>query len=167
MNHWIGSDGGPFIILPAEAASNWGGLGRDYERACEVTESLETIRVGDRDAVVLGDDPVPTTIATTAGVGFLHGYSAPDKPTLRMFTRSIDLRSLPVVGETRGRFSSGEYLLFESTLLATEARADESERLLRLRLPFDSGRCVKYRAEDQSAGVTIFLTVFDDLSHRV
>lgn len=65
---WIESGGGPLIIVPEVALSNWEGVARttigsrtDYDRACAVDDNVGTIAIGDFEALVLGDEPLRTT----------------------------------------------------------------------------------------------------------
>jgi hypothetical protein len=79
---WVGSLGGPLILVPESACPLWGGAPPaypagegDYGRACRVDGYLGVIDVGATTALVLADHP-----ATTA---FL--------PELNVFVRAIAL----------------------------------------------------------------------------
>jgi hypothetical protein len=70
---WISSLGGPLIFLPESHVTLWrGAFGpegeedwpeeeTDYGRAGEVEDFVGTIPVGDAEALVLANEPVPTT----------------------------------------------------------------------------------------------------------
>ncbi|MBR7836961.1 hypothetical protein KDL01_27030 [Actinospica durhamensis] len=65
---WITSLGGPLILIPESACEHWIGAPRDwpedegdYGRACAVDGFIGLIDVGPARALVLGDDPAPTT----------------------------------------------------------------------------------------------------------
>ena len=66
------------MVLRASRLSAWDGLGTpdektDFDRACEVDDYLDTIPFSDGQALVLGDDPFPTTFlrAPDFGGGYL------------------------------------------------------------------------------------------------
>src|SRR6185295_2520943 len=70
---WVDSTGGPLVVVPTSALPHWHGTGDyftgdstpddwgDYGRACAVDGYAGIIPVGDTQALVLGDDPLPTT----------------------------------------------------------------------------------------------------------
>jgi hypothetical protein len=78
---WIESNGGPLVVLPRallaawrgtddplpgeaiEATFRWnpGGVATDYDRACDVRDYAGVIAVGSGEALVLADEPLPTT----------------------------------------------------------------------------------------------------------
>ena len=79
--NWIESAGGPLILLPLSDLSLWEGsrppsAGRtveanfrwndesdpatDYDRACDIKDLLGIVQVGQVEALVLGDEPLPT-----------------------------------------------------------------------------------------------------------
>ncbi|HEU4753111.1 MAG TPA: Imm21 family immunity protein [Armatimonadota bacterium] len=76
---WVESAGGPLIAMPRSVVQGWdgvrpsedrlvearfrwksGGPATDYDRACDVEEYVGVIRVEDVDALVLGEEPLPT-----------------------------------------------------------------------------------------------------------
>lgn len=77
--HWIMSGGGPLLLLNEKELSKWGGsideieefprgeifgpndFPTDYDRAGRVDGYVGKILVGDKEALVLGDQPTPTT----------------------------------------------------------------------------------------------------------
>ena len=63
--NWIDSGGGPLILLEQTALKDWQGSSLeqepdDYDRACAVKDYIGLIKVGDREAIVLGDEPMTT-----------------------------------------------------------------------------------------------------------
>jgi hypothetical protein len=65
---WV--EGGPLIVVPESQLPRWGGgitdespgvPGDDYERACSVRGLIGLLDVGERQALVLGDEPAMTT----------------------------------------------------------------------------------------------------------
>lgn len=85
--NWVSSAGGPLVIASAEIAPLWrGGFGRrasevgrepsdesinDYARARGVDDCLGTLRVGPGEALVLGDEPMPTAFVSRPEGGVL------------------------------------------------------------------------------------------------
>ena len=81
---WVNSGGGPLIVISVEVAHHWrgdGGLGlpdgdlsmvwdtvrkhTDYGRACGVADYVGVLDVGPGKCLVLGDEPMLTTILPT------------------------------------------------------------------------------------------------------
>lgn len=64
---WIESGGGPLIAVPESVLAAWAGAddedeeAGDYGRACAVEGYAGMIDVGGKQALVLGDEPAPTT----------------------------------------------------------------------------------------------------------
>jgi hypothetical protein len=64
---WIESGGGPLLVLPSSLLPDWGGTdspgsgaaATDYDRACDVSEYIGAIAVGEGQGLVLGDMPMP------------------------------------------------------------------------------------------------------------
>jgi hypothetical protein len=76
--NWIKSGGGPLICVERDIALQWQGvtgtgiLGEsknfyknDYERACSIRDYLGKIKMGEREALILGDMPLETLIWRT------------------------------------------------------------------------------------------------------
>ena len=65
---WIQFDGGPLLLAPRSRVRDWGGIGSgsdapsDYDRACAMDDEIGGISIGDRSAVVLGDEPDRTAL---------------------------------------------------------------------------------------------------------
>lgn len=67
---WVESAGGPLLVAPRSALSCWGGstdddgaveTWGDYGRACTVEGYIGLVAIGTQHALVLGDEPAPTT----------------------------------------------------------------------------------------------------------
>ncbi|MEU3950002.1 immunity 21 family protein [Streptomyces sp. NPDC029526] len=63
--HWVESGGGPLVAVPEAVLPFWTGAdgeeaASDYDRACEVDDSVGLLPVGDGAALVLGDEPAAT-----------------------------------------------------------------------------------------------------------
>jgi hypothetical protein len=89
---WVESAGGPLIFVPSDVAPLWAGVrtsGRivsDYDRACRIDDELGMINVGDRLALILGDEPFPTAILPQPDGGLLVRwvYANSDDPVLKI-----------------------------------------------------------------------------------
>jgi len=75
---WVESGGGPLILVPTAHLSQWRGVGgpsegeTDYQRACEVADSVGVVAVGSGDGLILGDEPLPTAwVPNESGGGVL------------------------------------------------------------------------------------------------
>lgn len=79
---WIGSGGGPLLLLPRDLLADWYGFDdlsphhapaspvdvSDYDRACRIArEYLARIDVGAGGGIVLGDEPLDTTYVEQPG----------------------------------------------------------------------------------------------------
>ncbi len=88
--NWVGSNGGPLLLVPGEHLPSWGGVeppadGRrieaqfrfngpdepatDYDRACDVMGWLGLLNIGDGYGMVLGGEPLDTAWQPTAAAG--------------------------------------------------------------------------------------------------
>src|SRR5918998_4373634 len=97
LGEWVGTSGGPLIVLPAEIAHHWRGIEPpldaqvpegwkwgdpngpvcDYDRACGVEDDLGTLDVGPGQALVFGDEPMITAFLPRpdGGVFVRWGYA--------------------------------------------------------------------------------------------
>lgn len=71
---WVESAGGPLLVAPRSELTEWGGstdndgsveTWGDYGWACTVEGYIGLVRIGSRQALVLGDEPAPTTYLPT------------------------------------------------------------------------------------------------------
>ena len=71
---WVESAGGPLLVAPRSELSEWGGSTADdgpveswgdYGRACTVEGYIGLVRIGSQQALVVGDEPAPTTYLST------------------------------------------------------------------------------------------------------
>ncbi|WP_373926529.1 Imm21 family immunity protein [Paludisphaera borealis] len=87
---WVGTGGGPLIVIPAEFAPLWRGgeewspprgpaqrggdasrFRSDYDRACAVDDYLGSLNVGVGRALILGDEPMMTAFVPQPAGGLL------------------------------------------------------------------------------------------------
>lgn len=68
--NWVESAGGPLLVAPRSDLTHWGGstdddgpveTWGDYGRACTVEGYIGLVAIGAQQALVLGDEPAPTT----------------------------------------------------------------------------------------------------------
>lgn len=88
--HWVGTGGGPLIVIPIEIAQYWRGdvvdwqpessfsellesvmANSDYGRACSVRGYLGSLRIGPGNGLVLHDENMPTAFVPTHKGGLL------------------------------------------------------------------------------------------------
>lgn len=77
---WVNSHGGPLIALEARLLPSWRGIDDgDYERACAIQGWFGTLPVADGAALVLGDEPLMTTVVLRPdGLLFVRWHAAED-----------------------------------------------------------------------------------------
>jgi hypothetical protein len=83
------TNGGPVLVVPAEAASGWRGTDNgDYDRACNPTDhtnldygAIGGVSVGDHQALALDLELLTTFLSTTEGGIILRNYE--DSPMTR------------------------------------------------------------------------------------
>lgn len=106
---WLDRGGGPFVIVPGRELSNWAGVGSepsDFDRACEVGDYLDTISFAGADALVLGDDPFPTTFLAAPQFG--GGY------LIRMLWGEDTTRAIEAVHRLEAHDWTREQLTFDA-----------------------------------------------------
>lgn len=152
MQRWIESGGGPLLLVPRDligfwegardvapfrevaADSRWkdGGRATDYDRACDVGDLLGIIDVGPGYAVVLGDEPLPTTwMPAEDGGGMLVRWVAADDDESAL--------ALALQGMAEAEWESGpvfhvseeSLVLFDSAIAGDEQPRDELEVTVR------------------------------------
>lgn len=80
---WLSSEGGPLVVLPRTKLAGWGGVGLDYDNACDVPGYAGVVYSGGAQALILGDEPLDTAVFAKDGRTFLVRWGhAPDEPTL-------------------------------------------------------------------------------------
>jgi Immunity protein 21 len=107
---WVGTGGGPLIAICAEIAPHWRGgdgvritqqildrwwerldlAGSDYGRACAINDSIGTLEVGPRRALILNDEPMQTAFVPRAEGGvFVRWMYAENEDEVRRAVQSI------------------------------------------------------------------------------
>jgi len=133
---WSHSNGGPLLVLPSsllgawegtdepepyravQARSRWNpeGPATDYDRACDVTDLVGTVPVGEGEGLVLGDEPLATTWWPVAKIrgGFLVRWEYAETDAVAARWVSAIPGHLSWEPGVRYRFQEGPLLLFDS-----------------------------------------------------
>ncbi|WLQ17490.1 Imm21 family immunity protein [Hahella aquimaris] len=124
--NWISSEGGPLILVVRKSLRYWAGLdGSDYERACAVCDYAGTIRVGNSEAVVLGDEPCQTAIYSSPHINNLvivRWQWAESESQLERYLSDITNNTFSrPEEELRFNNTDEELLLFDSVLAGSQA----------------------------------------------
>ena len=69
---WIETDGGPLVAMPRSLVCSWMGTEGDegdshYDSACSVADYLGILKIFETDVLVLGDEPLSTTVLSNKG----------------------------------------------------------------------------------------------------
>ena len=173
---WIGSEGGPLLLLPSSLLSEWEGSntpsqGRvaiaefrygdsdapatDYDRACDVDEYLGLITVGNGLGLVLGNEPFATAWwpaqAGNGGMLVCRGYGEDD---LEERINEV-LMAVPAdFGEDLGlRFSvpGGPLYLFDSAYSGCDVGTRTAYREIQLGAGVYSLTSGFYRPDDSTS----------------
>ncbi|MEM7335811.1 MAG: Imm21 family immunity protein [Chloroflexota bacterium] len=119
--------GGPLVIMSNEQLKFWGGndakpekLRTDYERACLIDDYLGTIRLNDKEVLVLGDDPSSTSWFSPKPLNryeiiFVRWIYAPDNDSVQAALHTLDFGNFQFSG-IEIDFNSQELILFDSVL---------------------------------------------------
>jgi hypothetical protein len=114
---WIDSAGGPLILISDKSYRLWSGILKrssyldnsieeaddflgadeaDYGKACTVQDYLGVVTVGSDTALVLGDEPMLTTIFYTLNdkVVIARWYYGEDEQSVDNYLKKIDLNSI-------------------------------------------------------------------------
>jgi hypothetical protein len=100
---WASTMGGPLLVLEELRLGAWGGLeSGDYDRACAVTEEVETLAVGDGVGLVLGDEPAMTAVGTRSdGLILVRWHAADDAAMVERAIVALEVGE-PVEAEDTG-----------------------------------------------------------------
>ena len=94
---WIESAGGPLVVLPRSLRSAWMGVAADdYDAACSVDGYLGLLRRPWGDALVLGDEPLRTSVVQRHdGLAIVRWRFAPGTSALMDAARVANLDGRP------------------------------------------------------------------------
>ncbi len=128
---WLESGGGPLILVPRRHLLNWTGIqapdggGSDYDRACEVTDEVALITVGEKGTgLVFGDEPFRTAwFADESGGLVIRWVYADSEAAVAEYLKNASLGE--VLEDTRLSFATpGDCLLFDSAEPGSDVRGD-------------------------------------------
>jgi hypothetical protein len=114
---WIASAGGPLILISEKSYNLWSGILKrssyldnqiennndflnaeetDYGKACLVQDYLGIVNVGNDTALVLGDEPLLTTVflSVDSRVVIARWYYGEDEESVDSYLKTIDLNSI-------------------------------------------------------------------------
>ncbi|PHV09521.1 hypothetical protein CSQ89_21300 [Chitinimonas sp. BJB300] len=127
---WIKSGGGPLLCIESELLQQWLGVegnsvangqdntfANDYERACSVSDYLGKTPLGDRQAMVLGDEPLETMIwrQTEQPPLIVRVYYAdPDVDVIERLGTVQDLDFSDPAESMEVEFNSKDMIVFDS-----------------------------------------------------
>ncbi len=130
---WVSSAGGPLLVAPRSALRLWTGASStdgpveswgDYGRACAVDGYVGVIPVGQRQALVLGDEPAITTYLPAERL-FLRWAAAYEEDDLvNAARRAIRDGVQWDADEDVGWVVDGPVVLFDSAWPGTELESD-------------------------------------------
>lgn len=141
---WIESAGGPLLLAPQSSVKDWfgtadtgGGSQTDYARACAIEDEIGTISIGDKSAVVLGDEPDRTTLVPerlTSDVYIVRWRCAKSEESLlsALFAERA-VRTLSFIPNGWIATDADEYWLFDSAYPGAQIGT-------RLRIDLEAGR---------------------------
>lgn len=132
--NWMESGGGPLLLAATPLLAHWSGTApsertageTDYQRACAVGNEIDTIDLGDAQAVVLGDEPNRTVMFLRASDLLLvrWRWANSEEELLAALRDALDQLSFI----SAGTFLTvpGEHLLFDSAFSGTEVAESSS-----------------------------------------
>jgi hypothetical protein len=134
---WIETGGGPLILVARQHLAEWRGVARrptddasDYDRACEVTEDVAAICIGDIEVIIFGDEPFRTTWLPDEAGGLVARWVYADSEDA--VAEFLSAGNFKVLGKTGVSFTTpGDCLLFDSAEPGDDIRGYKLEVALR------------------------------------
>jgi hypothetical protein len=132
---WINSGGGPLLLLEKSLLPYWGGAytsngDTDYDRACAIEGYIGLIEVGDGNAIVLGDEPLQTSLLrlpNEEGLMVIRWEFAPDEFAV---LNALGHEGVRQQADISVSFKGGPLVLFDSAYSGLEIE-DSLETTLR------------------------------------
>ena len=138
--NWINSNGGPLIFSSRKYARDWKGTTgsslninkTDYERACATFDYIEIIPSGEHELVVLGDEPMQSTLFSNEKFNFIARWEY-----CKSHEMAIDaLKNLPkyldsVAEDKFIKLPEDELIIFDSALSFDEIEGDDYPSMAR------------------------------------
>ena len=121
MNHWIETEGSPFIIVEQKYANEWNGQ-EDYDSVCSITDYLGKINKNNHTILVMGDEPMAVRIVQKEGKILITRWMyAPDYLTVEKLLENDIAAELEPIEEIEVKWDSTELVLFDSLFRYCEA----------------------------------------------
>ncbi|MFG2459212.1 Imm21 family immunity protein [Streptomyces sp. NPDC048523] len=120
-HRWLETDGGPFLLTSASTLNSWTGYEGDYDLVIDATDAGNSLpyAVAGRNVVVLGDEPLRTTILESRHLIVQWIYANSEDDILVNASEfdldSIEWREGPVLE------SDGALVLMDSAIPGAEA----------------------------------------------
>ncbi|MBL7710699.1 MAG: hypothetical protein JNJ86_16635 [Chitinophagaceae bacterium] len=115
--NWIETAGGPFIIISDSAVKSWSGIYKrdlyllgnirpaenfmdssetDYGKACSIADYLGFIQIKNESALILGDEPLPTTFfkSSDTEVGIARIYNTDNRDYLDEWLLNLNISTI-------------------------------------------------------------------------
>lgn len=151
---WIESAGGPLILIPDKSYNLWSGILKrssylnnkieeaedylnadeaDYGKACLIEDYLGVVNVGDDTALVLGDEPLRTTVFHTVDNTpvIARWYYGETEELVENYLSTIDLNLIDNWEPSLTfNFSSHRQILFDSASFASMLEKENIDYLL-------------------------------------
>ena len=113
MNHWIETEGSPFIIVEQKYANEWNGQ-EDYDSVCSITDYLGKINKNNHTILVMGDEPMAVRIVQKdAKILTIRWMYAPDYLTVEKLLENDIVAELESIEEIEVKWvkkGSGVYV---------------------------------------------------------
>lgn len=121
---WLETDGGPFLLAPVSLLPSWTGYEGDYDLVIEATDAghSECSALPGRNVVILGDEPLRTTIMESRSliVQWIYSNSEDD---IRVHAAELDLDSI-AWSEGPVLECDGSFALMDAAIPGAEATAE-------------------------------------------
>ena len=121
MNHWLETEGSPFIIVEQKYANEWNGQ-EDYDSVCSITDYLGKINKNNHTILVLGDEPMAVRVVQKEGKLLIVGWMyAPNSSIVDKLLENDIIEGLEPIEEIEVRWDSNKLVLFDSLFRFCEA----------------------------------------------
>lgn len=121
MNHWLETEGSPFIIVEQKYANEWNGQ-EDYDSVCSITDYLGKINKNNHTILVLGDEPMAVRVVQKEGKILIVSWMyAPNSSIVDKLLENDIIEGLEPIEEIEVRWDSNKLVLFDSLFRFCEA----------------------------------------------
>ncbi len=115
---WMNSAGGPLVLMEAAHAFAWSGIDgtpSDYDRACRVGAYLGILESGMAPAVVLGDEPLQTCVATdNHDIALVRWKWADHEDAIKEAVKTLDLRAAIPIETAHVTWTTPTLVMFDA-----------------------------------------------------